>query len=156
LYTTQKHPCLYNALRYIYIDQAGRTAGVRVFKTKWFRRFARREGIAGAALCDAVLRANRGRIDADLGRGVIKQRVARRGEGRSGGYRTLIVYRARDRAIFVFGFAKSERENIEPDELEDLRMTAKLLLGYTMEQLDEAVANDELWELKCDDEALQE
>ena len=131
-------------------------AGVRVFKTKWFRRFARREGIADAALCDAALRANRGQMDADLGRGVIKQRVARRGEGRSGGYRTLIVYRARDRAVFLFGFAKSARENIEPDELEDLRTTAKLLLAYTVEQLDEAVASDEQWELKCDDEALQE
>jgi hypothetical protein len=129
---------------------------VRVFKTKWFRRFARREGIADAALCDAVLRASRSQIDADLGRGVIKQRVARRGQGRSGGYRTLIVYRARDRVIFVFGFAKSERENIGPEELADLRTTAELLLAYDDKQLDEAVANDELWEIECDDEALQE
>jgi len=129
---------------------------VRVFKTKWFRRFARREGIADATLCDAVARAARGQIDADLGRGIIKQRVARPGQGRSGGYRTLIVYRARDRAIFVFGFAKSERDDIEPDELDDLRTTAKLLLAYAREELDEAAVNDELWELKCDDEALQE
>jgi hypothetical protein len=129
---------------------------VRVFKTKWFRRFARREGISDAMLCEAVLRAVRGQIDADLGGGIIKQRVARRGQGRSGGYRSLIVYRVHDRAVFVFGFAKSERENVETDELEDLRTTARLLLGYTMRQLDEAVANDELWELSCDDEALQE
>ena len=128
---------------------------MRVFKTKWFRRFARREGISDAALCDAVVRAGRGQIDADLGRGVIKQRVARRGWGRSGGYRTLIVYRAHDRAI-VFGFAKSERENLDRGELDDLRTTAKLLLAYTLEQLDEALVNDELWELRCDDEALQE
>ena len=85
---------------------------MRVFKTKWFRRFARREGIADAMLCDTVARAGRGQIDADLGRGVIKQRVARPGQGRAGGYRTLIVYRARDRAIFVFGFAKNEREDL--------------------------------------------
>jgi hypothetical protein len=129
---------------------------VRVFKTKWFRRFARRERITDAALCEAVLRACRGQIDADLGGDVIKQRLARGGQGRSGGYRSLIVYRARDRAIFVFGFAKSQRDNIGHDELDDLRKAAKLLLGYTMKQLDEAVANDELWELRCDDEALQE
>jgi hypothetical protein len=132
------------------------TTGVRVFKTKWFRRFARREGIADAALCDAVARAARGQIDADLGRGVIKQRVARPGQGRSGGYRTLIVYRARDRAIFVFGFAKSERDDLETDEFEDVKTTAKLLLAYTREQLDEAIVSDELWEVRCDDEALQE
>ena len=129
---------------------------MRVFKTKWFRRFARREGIADTTLCDAVARAGRGQIDADLGRGVIKQRVARSGRGRSGGYRTLIVYRARDRAIFVFGFAKSEREDLEPDELEDLKTTARLLLAYTRDQLDEALVSDELWEVRCDDEALQE
>jgi hypothetical protein len=88
--------------------------------------------------------------------GVMKQRVARPGQGRSGGYRTLIVYRAKDRAIFVFGFAKSEREDLELDELEDLKVTAKLLLAYNAEQLEAAVANAELWEMDCDDEALQE
>ena len=56
----------------------------------------------------------------------------------------------------MFGFAKSERDDIEPDELDDLRTTAKLLLAYTREELDEATVNDELWELRCDDEALQE
>jgi hypothetical protein len=108
------------------------------------------------ALCEAVARAARGVIDADLGGGIIKQRVARPGQGRSGGYRTIVVYRARDRAIFVFGFAKSARENLEPDELEDLQVTAKLLLGYSAEQLDDAVLNDGLWEVMCNDEALQE
>jgi hypothetical protein len=129
---------------------------VKVFKTKWFRRFARREGIADETLCEAVARAVHGQIDADLGSGVIKQRIARKGQGRSGGYRSLIVYRAEDRAIFVFGFAKSEREDLEPDELRDLRKTAKLLLAYDAEQLEEAVVNDELWEVRCDGDALQE
>ena len=73
---------------------------MRVFKTKWFRRFARREGIADAMLCEAVARAERGLIDADLGGGVIKQRVARQGQGRSGGHRNMIVYRSGDRAMF--------------------------------------------------------
>jgi len=127
---------------------------VKVFKTKWFRRFARREGIADEALCEAVARAVRGQVDADLGGGVIKQRIARKGQGRSGGYRSLIVYRAEDRAIFVFGFAKSEREDLEPDELRDLRKTARLLLTYDAEQLQEAVVNDELWEVRCDGQAL--
>jgi hypothetical protein len=122
---------------------------VRVYKSKWFRRFARRESIADTSLCDAVARAVRGNFDADLGGGVMKQRG-------SGGYRTLIVYRAKDRAIFVFGFAKSEREDLELDELEDLKVTAKLLLAYNAEQLEAAVANAELWEMDCDDEALQE
>jgi hypothetical protein len=127
---------------------------MKIFKTKWFRRFARRVGISDETLCDAVRRAERGQIDADLGSGVIKQRVARKGQGRSGGYRSLIVYRAGDRAIFVFGFAKSDRDDLEPDELKDLRKTAGLLLAYNAEQLEEAVANDELWEVRWDDQAL--
>src|ERR1039457_2463133 len=80
-------------------------------------RFIRRERIAHASLREAVERAERGLIHVDLGGGLIKQRVARPGKGRSGGYRTIIAYRRAGRAGFRFGFAKSERENIEPDEL---------------------------------------
>src|SRR6266849_1852361 len=106
-----------------------RGAGVKVFKTKWFARFARRERISDASLCDAVRRAERGLVDADLGGGVLKQRVARPGEGRSGGYRVLIAYRAKMRSVFLFGFAKSELENIDDDELATLRDIAKGWFG---------------------------
>ena len=57
---------------------------MRIFKTKWFVRFARRERIKDHALLDAVAQAEEGLIDADLGSGLLKQRVARAGEGRSG------------------------------------------------------------------------
>ncbi len=127
---------------------------MRVFKTKWFRRFARHERIADAMLCEAVARAERGLIDADLGGGVIKQRVARRGQGRSGGHRNMIVYRSGDRAVFVFGFGKNDRENLEPDELADLKTTAELLLGYDADELDKAVDNQELWEVLCNDQEV--
>jgi len=59
--------------------------GLRVFKTKEFSRFARREGIDEERLSEAVDRAERGLVDADLGGGLIKQRVARKGQGRRGG-----------------------------------------------------------------------
>ena len=95
-----------------------------MFKTKAFVRFARRMRIADASLREAVRRAEQGLIDADLGGGVIKQRVARPGQGRSGGFRVLIAYRAKARSVFLFGFAKSERENIEADELATLREIA--------------------------------
>jgi hypothetical protein len=65
----------------------------RVFKTKWFQRFARKEKLADAALLEAADRAEKGQIDADLGGGVIKQRIARTGKGKSGGYRTIILLR---------------------------------------------------------------
>jgi hypothetical protein len=85
---------------------------VRVFKSKQFSRFARKEGIGDASLCEAVDRAERGLIDGNLTGGLIKQRVARPGQGRSGGFRTLLVFRAKTRSIFVHGFAKNERANI--------------------------------------------
>ena len=61
--------------------------------------------------------AQRELIDADLGVGLIKQRVARPGQGRSGGWRTWMAFRSQDRTVFLYGFAKSERANIGPDEL---------------------------------------
>jgi hypothetical protein len=94
---------------------------MRLFKTKWFARFARQERIQDASLWEAVKRAQKGLIDADLGGHVVKQRVARAGRGRSGGYRTIIAFRAVDRAIFLYGFAKNERDNITADELATLK-----------------------------------
>jgi hypothetical protein len=85
---------------------------MRVFKTGPFARFAKHEGIADQELCEAVRRAEKGSIDADLGGGVIKQRLARQGQGRSGGWRSIVLFRRGDRAFFVYGFAKSDRDNI--------------------------------------------
>jgi hypothetical protein len=98
---------------------------MKAFKTKWFARFARNEGIADKSLREAIERAERGLIDADLGGGLIKQRVARRGQGRSGGYRVIVAYRLKNRAVFLLGFAKNEKENISHNELEFLRELAK-------------------------------
>jgi len=94
---------------------------IEVFKTKWLAWLARRERLDNASLRDAIDRAERGIVDADLGGGLIKQRVARAGQGRSGGYRMLLAYRSGERAVFLYGFAKNERENIEDDELQTLR-----------------------------------
>jgi hypothetical protein len=125
--------------------------GVRIFMTRWFRRFARKEHLADEMLLDAVRRAERGQIDADLGGGVIKQRVARRGQGRSGGYRTILLYRSRSRAIFAFGFAKNRKADLEPDELEAYRELAKVYLAQAERAIDKYVADGILTEL-IDDE----
>ncbi len=63
---------------------------MRVFKTKWFSRFARQEDVADTKLVEAVRNIENGLVDADYGGGLIKQRIARDGEGRSGGYRGII------------------------------------------------------------------
>ena len=96
------------------MDAVGR---VRIFKTKAFVRFANRENIGDGALRTAIRSAERGLVDADLGSGVIKQRIARRGGGKSGGFRTMVLYKSGTLSVFVHGFAKSDRANIRPDEL---------------------------------------
>jgi hypothetical protein len=93
---------------------------VRIFKTRALAKFTRQNGISDASLVAAVDNAIRGLIDADLGGHVIKQRVARPGEGKRGGFRILFGFRS-DLAIFLFGFAKNERENIDDDQLKTLR-----------------------------------
>src|ERR1700710_2278633 len=93
---------------------------MRIFKTKALARFTKREAIGDQSLVAAIEAARRGLIDADLGGGLIKQRVARPGQGKRGGFRMLIAFRS-DLAIFLFGFAKNERENIDGDQLKTLR-----------------------------------
>jgi hypothetical protein len=114
---------------------------VAIFKTRSFARFARKERIADDALREAIARAERGTLDADLGGGVIKQRVARPGEGRSGGFRVLIAFRAADRSVFIFGFAKSDQDNIGPGELRSLRKAAAEMLSWNDQQVAAMVAS---------------
>lgn len=123
---------------------------MRVLKNPWFVRFARKEKISDRALCDAVTRAEKGLIDADLGGGVIKQRVARPGAGKSGGYRTLILYRSGERAVFAFGFAKSGMDNIDEKDEARLKMLAELTLGFSDPEITELVAAGKLEEVMCD------
>ncbi len=120
---------------------------MRVFRTRPFGRFARSEDITDSVLREAVARAEEGRIDADLGGGVIKQRVARPGEGKSGGFRTIILFRRGERAFFVYGFAKSDRDNIAPDELKAFRKIATEMLKLDDRALIAAMANGTLTEV---------
>ncbi|MCO6389222.1 type II toxin-antitoxin system RelE/ParE family toxin [Aliihoeflea sp. 40Bstr573] len=129
---------------------------MRVFKNSRFHKFARKEKISDAMLCEAVERAERGQIDADLGAGLIKQRVARPGAGKSGGFRTLVFFRAETRAVFAFGFAKSDMANLDDAEEAYLKKAAKLVLGVADAQMDAEVAAGRMFEVNCDEQDLQE
>lgn len=91
-----------------------------------------------------------GLIDADLGAGLIKQRIARPGQGRSGGFRVIVIWRRKDRSIFVHGFAKNERDSIDDTDLADLKELARLVLSYDTKKLNRAVVEGELVEVNCD------
>jgi hypothetical protein len=125
---------------------------VEVFKTRWLARFVRREKISDRSLMEAIERAERGLVDADLGSGLIKQRVARVGQGRSSGYRMLIAYRNQRRAVLLTGFAKNETDNIEPDQLLALRQIAAGWLEADDAAIARALADGALQEVDGDKE----
>mgnify|MGYP001595090983 CR=1 FL=1 len=129
---------------------------MRIFKNAWFDRFARKEGISDKSVAQAIERAERGLIDADLGGGVIKQRVARPGQGKSGGFRTVVLYRTTERAFFVYGFAKSDRDNLSKGEEVQFRMAASHVLGLSGDQLEVLIGQGQFSEVNDHDEEIPE
>jgi hypothetical protein len=129
---------------------------LRVFKTKWMARFARSEKLDDIRLAEAIADAERGQVQADLGGGLIKQRVARAGSGKSGGYRILIAYRRGTRAVFLYGFAKNERDNIASDELKSLREIAAGFLDADEAAVAQALSDGTLLEIDYGGESGQE
>lgn len=127
---------------------------MRIYKNRWFASFATKERIRDAILRQTVRQAEQGLIDADLGGGVLKQRVAREGSGKSGGYRALMFFRQGERAVFVFAFAKSDRANLDANEAVTFRKAAKIVLALSQAEIDAEVSAGRLTEVKCDDENL--
>ena len=123
---------------------------LRVFKNAWLGRFARKEKISAEVLWEAVDRAEKGLVDADFGGGVIKQRIARPGESKSKGYRSIVLYRKGDKAIFVYGFPKSDLGNIRDDEQEQFKKAAKSIFALSDEQIRQLIDNGQFEEVKKD------
>ncbi len=124
---------------------------LKVYKNSWFGRFAKKQNISSSALLDALHRAEQGQIDVDLGGGVIKQRISRLGEGKSKGYRSILLFCKNERAFFVYGFAKNVLANIREDEEEQFKKMAKYVLALTDIQLSELIDNGQFEEVVKDD-----
>jgi hypothetical protein len=131
--------------------KAGRQ--VRIFKSKWFARFARKERIGDERLRQLIEDAEAGKIDADYGDGVIKQRIARPNEGKSGGYRAIVIFKRGERSFFVYGFAKNEQDNIDESDERDFKELAKVLLEAPDEDLESLVNDGKYIEVKNDEQS---
>jgi hypothetical protein len=127
---------------------------VRIFKAKSLAKFAKQNGIKDDSLVEAIERAVKGLIDADLGGQLIKQRVARPGQGKRGGFRMLIGIRP-DRAVFLFGFAKNERENIDDDQLKTLHEIAMSWLVADAAKIAKALKDGILIEVQDDSKSKE-
>ena len=119
------------------------------YKTRWFDRWARKQGLDSAVLCAAVREMIAGLYDADLGGGLLKKRIARRGQGKSSGFRTLIASNRKDKWFFVYGFPKNERDNINANEEAALKGLSAHLLSLTDHALDKARRTGDLVEVNC-------
>lgn len=121
---------------------------MRIFKSKWFARFARKERITDAQLCEAIRNVEQGVIDADYGGGVIKQRIARPNEGKSGGYRSIVLFRRGALSFFVYGFAKHAQDNIDESDEQDFKNLAKIVLALSEAELRTLVDHGQYVEVK--------
>ncbi len=124
----------------------------RVFKTRYFSRWMRKTELTDSALCAAVSEMAEGLIDADLGGGVVKKRVALPGRGKTGSARTLVATNKGSRWFFVFGFEKNERANVSAKEVEAVQRIAADLFRLSSSDLDAHVAIDALKEICHDSE----
>jgi hypothetical protein len=119
---------------------------MRKFKSKSFIRWMRREAIPDDALYDALERIQKGLADAVLGGDVYKQRIARQGQGRRGGYRSIILFRTDYRAFFVHGFDKASTDNINQRNLADFKKLASVLMAVDDEKLQTMIDNSDIKE----------
>ncbi|CAM4333738.1 Type II toxin-antitoxin system RelE/ParE family toxin [Bordetella tumbae] len=122
---------------------------MKVFKRKDFARWQACEKLPDAILCKAVREMADGLIDADLGGGLYKKRVARLCGGKSGGYRTLLSARIDSRYVFLHGFLKSDKANITQDERKALQYAGKIFLNFSTEALLQALHCGVLLEVCC-------
>lgn len=106
---------------------------MRVFKSKWIHRWAQKEDLSDGAFWQAAKEVREGNVEADLGRSLCKKRIARRGKGKSGGYRTILAYKKPDdeRILFIYAFSKNEKSNINDKEKEALGQAAESYLAAT-------------------------
>jgi hypothetical protein len=109
---------------------------LKVYKTHVFNKWSKKEGITDASLRGAVGEICEGLIDAELGGGLLKKRMAKPGHGKRGSYRTLLAFRNSQRAIFLTGFSKNEVANISSDEREVFKKLCAIYLNATLKELE--------------------
>jgi hypothetical protein len=123
---------------------------MKIFKNAWFTKYAKREKLSDKSLVQAINDIRNGIVSADLGGNLLKQRIAKQGKGKSGGYRTIIAFKREDKAFFLYGFAKNQQDNLEQDALKSLKDLAKQLLVLDDNQINRLLENGILTEVDYD------
>jgi hypothetical protein len=121
---------------------------MRIFKHKIFHKWAKSEGLADSSLKKAIYEIEQGLFEAKLGNGLYKKRVARKGFGKSSGYRTILAFKTNIRTIFMYGYAKNEKENITQKEEFVYKKLAAYYLEIPENKLNHLIRNGELFEVQ--------
>ncbi len=105
------------------------------WRQKWFNKWARKNALSDKALIDTIdnVSANLGSVN--LGGGLFKVRTPKIGKGKSGGFRTILIFKEKEIAIFVYGFAKTDKDNLDREELKYFKMLAKDLIKIKSSEL---------------------
>lgn len=122
-----------------------------IYKTKWFARWSRKNRLNDSSICAAVSEMTNGLYDANLGGGLYKKRIAKQGQGKSGGFRTLLASNFGDRWFFIYGFEKNQRSNIDKDEEDALKLLAEKFLALSNKEIEQATQSGEFLEVNCDE-----
>ena len=125
---------------------------MRIFKYKWFHRFARKEDITDSELKEIVKQLENGQFYADLGGSVYKMELARKGKGKHGGLRTIVVFKSEFRTFFIYGFPKSKIDNISEKDLKGYKGQARDILSMTDDQINHWLRSHNLIEILLQEE----
>ena len=122
--------------------------------TKEFAKWTEKQQIPENELVHAIDEIQNGLLDANLGGHIYKKRIRFKGQGKSKSGRTIICYKKNDRAIFVHGFAKNEKDNLSKKELNAFKELAKILLELTQDAINTAIKNGDFIEVKsCENQS---
>jgi hypothetical protein len=117
--------------------------------TKWFKKWARKANLSDENLLETIENIENGLSVADLGGNIYKVRVQRPGKGKSSGFRTIVVYRVEEKAIFLYGFGKNEKSNIDKQELSYFKKLGNDLLALNEEQINNSIKKQILFDLEA-------
>ncbi len=120
---------------------------MEIYKNKLFHQWSKEECLSDKALIDAISEMVNGIYDANLGGYIYKKRIAIRGKGKRGSLRTIIAYKAEDKAIFIYGYAKNNKSNVSVKEELALKKLAKIYFSYGVNEIKKAVQMNELIEV---------
>lgn len=124
---------------------------MKIYKHRNFASWAKTEGLTDSRLRESIAEMNDGLFDANLGSGLYKKRIAVEGKGKSGGFRTLLAFCKKDKAFFIYGFKKNQRDNVLSHEKEIYKNLAKEYLNLKQTFLNKMIKAKILIEVREDE-----